>query len=1080
MSDPNGHPEPAPVGAGDPARAFERLAPGVQKWVWNQGWPTLRSVQALAVDPVLANRDVLISAATAAGKTEAAWLPVASNVAAGTEGGGGSGVQALYIGPLKALINDQFLRLQSLGATADIPVHRWHGDVAASAKKSVRTKPEGILLITPESLEALFVREGPRVPVIFAGLKHIVIDEFHSFIGSERGAQLQSLMHRLDLAVRRRVPRIGLSATLADLTDAAEYLRPGAGTDVAFVVAPNDEGTEIRLQVRGYIRHNPETKPAVGTTSSHDVVDPDEEDAGHSDDAMAIGGHLFRTLRGTDNLVFANSRSSVEAYTDILNQLSADMRVPNEFHAHHGNLSKEHREDVENKLRSTETPASAICTSTLEMGIDIGSTDSVAQVGSPPSVAALRQRLGRSGRRGKPATMRTYIAEPEVTDRTPPTDMLRAQLVQTVAMTDLMLVDRWYEPPSLTDLHLSTLIQQTLSVIAQHGGATAAQLYSALCGHGPFSKVAKDVYLRLLRDMGEAELLTQTGDGLLLAGPVGDRIINHYSFYSAFQSAEEYRLLARGRTLGSIPVDYPVLVGSFLIFAGLRWQVVDVDSSARVIELARSGGGRPPAFTGNGAEVADEVRKRMRSFYENKLVPAYLDATGQGLLDEGRRNYERLELANRMLVPWGNETVLLPWRGDRVLNTIAVALASVGLSVAKDGIGLTINADAATVAATARELIDLGQPDAVGLAEEVRIKVRDKYDEYLSEHLMSLTYASHALDITGAWEVFAALAAEPVEPVDQVLGASLLDAVGVEPARLGHTPFAVVDIETTGFAPHNNDRIIEIAVVQADSDGVPTSSWTTLIDPGQPPGPTHIHGIHEQDLNGAPTFGQVAEWVTHQLAGRIVVAHNAAFDLAFLNIEYERTDTEPPDWPTLDTLALTTVLGNADRTLHGCCTAAGIQIRNAHTAEGDAQATAELLATYLRQARDTSTPIDHLVNGNAVASTPTLASTSPRATRRTVHRPPTPETTQLIAALSAVRTPTPDLVTNAFLAVIDQALLSTGPSTHIETLLAEAARLGLPRDVARSTALAHLHAVTAHAGGAIGAAAAALAATLKF
>jgi ATP-dependent Lhr-like helicase len=1053
-----------PPGNGDPARAFERLQPGVQRWVWDHGWPSLRTVQALAVDPILARRDVLISAATAAGKTEAAWFPVVSDIASHAEDEQG-GVQAVYIGPLKALINDQYLRLETLGKSADIPVHRWHGDVGASAKKAVRTKPEGILLITPESLEALFVREGPRVAAIFAGLRHIVIDEFHSFIGSERGAQLQSLMHRLDLAVRKRVPRVGLSATLADLSDAAEFLRPGNGPNVALVVSPNDVGTEIRIQVRGYVRHNPESKSGFvdPKTLADGINDQKGEETDYSDDALAIGSHLFRTLRGNDNLVFANSRSSVEAYTDILSRLSTSRRVPNEFFAHHGNLSKEHREDIESRLRSSETPATAICTSTLEMGIDIGSTDSIAQVGTPPSVAALRQRLGRSGRRGQPATLRAYISEPEVTDRTPPADMLRAHLMQTVAMTELMLNDRWYEPPNLTDLHLSTLIQQVLAVIAQHGGATALQLYDSLCGRGPFVRVSKDVFVRLLKDMGDVELLTQSSDGLLLPGLVGDRLINHYSFYSAFQSVEEYRLMARGRTLGTIPVDYPVLVGSFLIFAGLRWQVIDVDASDRIIELTRSAGGRPPTFTGNGAEVADEVRKRMRTFYESDAVPIYLDSTGQALLDEGRRNFQRLRLADRQLVDWGDDTVVLPWRGDRVLNTVSVALNSMGLRVAKDGVGLTVvGSRPAVVASAAAELVALGEPDATMLAQDVAVKVRDKYDEYLSDHLLSLAYASCSLDVAEAWKVLADLAVEhleaPVSPTATTTSAQA--SVGLPHARLGETPFAVVDVETTGFAPLRNDRIVEIAIVQSDPAGVPTSHWSTLVNPLRTPGPTHIHGITEGDLANAPVWGQIAAWVADQLSGRIVVAHNAGFDLSFINLEFERADIDPPRWPTLDTLELAGYVSRSfDRSLHSCCQAAGVPLENAHTASGDAAATARLLGAHLRGAAKNAISIGHLVEDIPITATPYPRPAPPPSAPRGIARPVAPETAALISALSRAYPGDADPLTRVYLSVLDGAVLTSDPDLHIGALLAEAKRIGLGTDQARLVTSVYLRAV---------------------
>src|SRR5699024_1780522 len=169
-----------------------------------------------------------------------------------------------------------------------------------------------------------------------------------------------------------------------------------------------------------------------------------------------ISKHLFKTLRGQDNLVFANSRMNVEKYADKLRQFSEDEKVPNEFWPHHGSLSKNLRETIEGELKKTNRPSTAVCTSTLEMGIDIGTVESIAQIGAPPSVASMRQRLGRSGRRGNPAVMRLYIKKQEITDRTPPQDQLRTEMVQSVAIVEL-LINKWIEPHTLYRVQLTTL-----------------------------------------------------------------------------------------------------------------------------------------------------------------------------------------------------------------------------------------------------------------------------------------------------------------------------------------------------------------------------------------------------------------------------------------------------------------------------------------------------------------------------------------------------------------------------------------------------------------------------------------------
>ena len=203
---------------GQASSAFTQLHPKIQRWIWEQNWCELRDAQERAVGPILAgNRDLIIAAATASGKTEAAFLPICSVLLDAGVGPvpdppagplptehttpNAPGVQLLYVSPLKALINDQYGRLDSLCEHLDIPVHRWHGDVAGSRKAKVLANPDGLLLITPESLEALLVIHGPKVGRIFGGLKYVVIDEMHSFLGAERGAQLQSLLHRVELAI---------------------------------------------------------------------------------------------------------------------------------------------------------------------------------------------------------------------------------------------------------------------------------------------------------------------------------------------------------------------------------------------------------------------------------------------------------------------------------------------------------------------------------------------------------------------------------------------------------------------------------------------------------------------------------------------------------------------------------------------------------------------------------------------------------------------------------------------------------------------------------------------------------------
>ncbi|MEW2354076.1 DEAD/DEAH box helicase [Spirillospora sp. NPDC029432] len=922
--------------------SFRLLHPGVQRWIWQQQWSALHDAQEVAIPHILgAQDDVLVSAATASGKTEAAFLPICSALASGPPR---SGFGAVYVGPLKALINDQFGRLEQLCEQLRIPVHRWHGDVDASRKAKLVKQPSGIVLITPESLEALFVNRGTQVPAMFQPVGHIVIDELHSFIGTERGAQLQSLLHRLELAVRRSIPRIGLSATLGDMDAAADFLRPGRGSAAKLVTSASD-AQELRLQVRGYLNADPRhTKDGA-----EDGDDP-EHTIGIG--RIAIADHLFRALRGSNNLVFANSRANVEELTDMLVSRCRRAGVPNEFVPHHGNLSKEIREDTEARLKDRSLPITGICTSTLEMGIDIGSIVSVAQIGAPPGVAALRQRLGRAGRRGGPATLRMYAPEPEITAKSPPQDELRLQLVQVIATVNLLL-NRWYEPPDTGGLHLSTLIQQLLSMISQHGGVTPRDAYQVLCAHGPFRHITPQLYATLLRDLGTADLIRQEPDGLLLHGLAGERIANHYTFFAAFASPEEYRLVTGSRTLGSLPTAQPLLEGGLLIFAGKRWKIVAVDQRAKVVQLTPAGGGRAPSFTGIAADVHDRVRQEMRLVYESADMPIYLDAGAQHLLTEGRNAYERFKLSSTPIVGWGKETLLIPFRGDTIVNTLALALHQRGITVGQQGTVLNLSdASPHHVADLLSDLAGSPAPRPEDLAGLVPDKLIDKYDDVLGDELLTMAYAARKLDVPTTWAALPQLAeaARTSAPAHH----STAPVAAPVRHRIGTLPYAVIDVETTGLDP-SQDRIVEVAVHRLGPDGTPQRAYTTVLYNDTGPGPTHVHGLTAGDLAGAPTFADIAGDLAGLVEGAVIVAHNAMFDIAMLLAEFARAGAVPDDLLTLCTLNLARRFGRDPHslTLEACTKAEGTPLPRAHTADHDARAAAQLLTRYLERAQQT-------------------------------------------------------------------------------------------------------------------------------
>jgi len=721
--------------------AFSQLNEKIQRWIWEHNWSELRDIQEAAVTPILEGKnDIIIAASTATGKTEAAFLPICSKL---LEQQDGSKSTIIYISPLKALINDQFSRIQELCEHLNISVHPWHGDIATSKKKDFLKDSNGILLITPESLEAIFVNHGHQISAIFNNTAYIVVDELHSFIGTERGSQLQSLLRRIEFSVKRRIPRIGLSATLGDMQLAAEFLRSSLGKDVNLIISTS-VGQELKLLVRGFI----ETAPNLSLEADTEKLE-DEEFYEEKDCKIEISESLFKTLRGTSNLIFANSRSNVETYADLLRRLSEERIVPNEFWPHHGSLSRELREEAEDAIKDKSRPINIICTSTLEMGIDIGSVNSIAQIGVPPSVASMRQRLGRSGRRGNPAILRIYLVEREVGKDIDISDELREGLVQTIAMVRL-LAAKWYEPPPAKGLHLSTLIQQILSIIAQYGGVTASQAWKILCSDGPFNFVDEKMFVDLLRNIGAKKLLMQTNDGLLLHGEVGERIVNHYSFYTAFMTSEEYRLIAGDKTLGTLPIDRPVPIDSYLIFGGRRWQVINVDATKKIIELRPAKAGKAPLFGGKGGWVHDKIRQEMFSVYTETDMPVFLDAKAKQLLSEARVNFLKYKLITQRIISKGNNCYLFCWVGDEKMETIAALLRHKGIKTWNDRILLSVEANERELRDNLESLVNQEPIDPSELAKTIPNKASEKYDLFLSEELMSVDYAAAKLNVPGA------------------------------------------------------------------------------------------------------------------------------------------------------------------------------------------------------------------------------------------------------------------------------------------------------------------------------------------
>lgn len=701
---------------------FERYAPFIQDFIYQHEWENLRAIQVAAADAIFNTDDnVLLAASTASGKTEAAFFPILTEFWEDPP----VSVGALYIGPLKALINDQFERLTDLCAKADVPVWHWHGDVPASRKARLMKNPSGILQITPESLEALLLRKHSSIARLFCDLRYVVIDEVHSLLRGDRGGQTLCLIERLSRLAGVNPRRIGLSATIGDPELAGAYLAAGTGRKT-FIPKIDDPGRTWRLSMEHFYVSGPQAAEETGLSGrdggageglvlkqscSHEtptgrfascgtarepsprpsvparVTALEAEGPNRSapfgngngearspwnedevrDVAPAAAdpgiGYVFEHTKGRKCLVFVNSREEAEAVCTTLRQYCEAKSEPDRFLIHHGNLSASFRESAEALMKDEESALTTVTTATLELGIDIGRLERAFQIDAPFTVSSFLQRMGRTGRRGAPQEMHFVMREeqPEAPSMTP--ESIPWKLLQGIALVQLYLEDRWVEPPRLDRLPYSLLLHQTLATLASEGELSPAGLAARILPLAPFHRVTQDDFRLLLLRLLESDLVERTESGGLIVGLVGERIVNSFKFYAVFQENVEYTVRSESQEIGTLVQPPPA--GEKIAIAGHVWVVDEVDHARHLVYCTMVKGKVPAYFGDCPGDINTRVLERMRTALKEDAAYPYLLSNAKARLKLARHVAENAGLADAPLVNMGgNMWCLLPWLGS--------------------------------------------------------------------------------------------------------------------------------------------------------------------------------------------------------------------------------------------------------------------------------------------------------------------------------------------------------------------------------------------------------------------------------
>ncbi|MEN6365647.1 MAG: exonuclease domain-containing protein [Thermoguttaceae bacterium] len=912
--------------------AFNLLARPFQHILWDMDWKELRPIQVEAIhDIIQRDYDLVISARTAGGKTEAAFLPILSLIHANPK----PSIQAIYIGPLKALINDQFRRLEDLCRRAEIAVHRWHGDVEAGKKKALLKEPSGVLLITPESVESLFVNHSTFLPQVFEHLQFVVIDEVHAFVGCERGTHLRSLLFRLQHVINHDFRIVALSATLGDaIKEYSNWLRPDHPERIhPIMLDPKDEQKRILYRLHGYMVPRPQR---------HTSRDGDPgKDHGDGDLPAGVISDMHRVFTGTTSLVFANSREDVEHYADSLNEYGRQIGKPAEFLVHHGSLSKEIREHAEKAMRSGQ-PHTTLCSSTLELGIDIGNVGSVGQIGPPWSVGSLVQRLGRSGRgEGEPQVMRVFVIEHEADANSRLVDRLYPDLLRAIANTELML-QYWVEPPRVSTCDLSTMTQQILSILAQTGGIRADRLHAQLVSHGAFRRIEQSMFVGVLRSLAANALVEQMPTGDLILAPKGEQVVGHYSFYSAFATPVEYTVVFKTSSIGRLPSLSLPREHDHLLLAARRWEVVSVDHDRCEILVVPAQGRKAPRFLGSVGEIHPRTRQMMREVLLSGNDFPYLNETATELLRQARQTAQTSNFSNQALVTLGKEGCLwFTWTGTVIQRTLCLMAELAGLEPNDQDIAIQFKSNAGDVLARYGRLLS-SPPDARELTAEIREKRMRKFDEFLSDDLLTESLARDAVDVSGACRLIESLLA--MNDMPRVLPRTVVRQVPTKtPSRpLSEVEFVAFDLETTGFSP-TACEIVEIGAIRFRLGDGEIAQIEQLIDPGCsiPRAAMRVHGINDAMVRGKPRLCDVLPRFLEFLGGAdtILLAHNATFDISFLRQALIKTGVGLPQRPVVDTLSLARrcIQGLPSYSLENLASYLGIAQSEQHRALADAR-----------------------------------------------------------------------------------------------------------------------------------------------
>lgn len=723
---------------------FSRLAPFIQEFIYQNKWEELRGNQVAACEVIFDSDDnLLLSSGTASGKTEAAFLPVLTELYNKPS----CSVGVLYISPLKALINDQFKRLEQLLLDSNIPVTKWHGDASQTRKNKLIKNPEGLLQITPESLESLITNKRGACLSMFSDLRFVIIDEVHYFMRDVRGLQLLCVLERLKQLTGVNPRRIGLSATLGDISLAQNWLNTGTGRNCAAPII--DEGKKrVRLHIERFVNYT-EDRDFIERDGSGNVIKVNSGDIGDREHFE----YLFKQTLDKKTIIFTNSREETEFIIANLREIALRYKAPDVYRVHHGNVSALLRENTEDEMKSDDEKIVTGATVTLELGIDIGSLDQAVQVGAPLNVSCFAQRLGRCGRRGQiPQLLFTFVESIRINSG----DILGPinwEFIRTISIIELYLKEHWIEPIPPQNHAYNLLYHQTMSCLKSNGEMSPAGLAQSILTLGCFKSISQDDYKQLLSHLINIDQLQRTEHGGLIIGREGEKVVNSHKFLTVFLAPEYLLVKDENRTIGTVDKVYPV--GTRFALAGMAWETVDVNEKSKVIFVKRVPGISVVDWNVDfTAELHTVLVRKIRSILKENNAYPYLSPRCQERLAEIQYIARNCCILDNLVTPLSDKKyAVFPWVGTRQLITLNYALrhrkiksklpwiTCVYLEVVFDGTKEELENIICDILRSDLDLYDLPLPD--------KVQIDGKYNEFIPLGLLRKQFIEDYLDFEG-------------------------------------------------------------------------------------------------------------------------------------------------------------------------------------------------------------------------------------------------------------------------------------------------------------------------------------------